>query len=97
LHIVSEALGNIGCHAGSTQAWVSLKLHDGQVEDRVEDNGSGLPAAAAKSPVAAGHHGIEIMRDRARRLGGMLDLMPRPGGGTTLELDFPMAYVVRRA
>ena len=97
LHIVSEALANIGRHAGATQAWVSLMLHDGQVEVRVEDNGNGLPEASAKSPVAAGHHGIEIMRDRARRLGGKLDLRPRPGGGTTLELDFPMAQVVRRA
>lgn len=82
LHIVSEALANIGRHSGARRAWVTLAQREGGFELRVDDDGSGLAAAEAPQ----GHHGIAIMRERARRLGGRLDIGPRPGGGTTLCL-----------
>jgi two-component system, NarL family, nitrate/nitrite sensor histidine kinase NarX len=92
LHIVSEALANIGRHAHATHAWLSLTLRDGRVEVRVEDDGCGLAADAA----AAGHHGIEIMRERARRIGGELEIRPRHGVGTMLQLNFPVPRGVGR-
>jgi two-component system, NarL family, nitrate/nitrite sensor histidine kinase NarX len=92
LHIVSEALANIGRHAHATHAWLSLTLRDGRVEVRVEDDGCGLAADAA----GAGHHGIEIMRERARRIGGELEIRPRHGVGTMLQLNFPVPRGVGR-
>jgi len=103
VNIVSEALANIARHARATHAWLSLAVRDGQVELRVEDDGCGLatePATAAGSLGAAqarsGHHGIAIMRERARRIGGRLELRPRQGAGTLLTLNFPLPAAVAR-
>jgi two-component system nitrate/nitrite sensor histidine kinase NarX len=93
LHIVSEALANVGRHARATHAWLSVTLRDGRVEVRVEDDGCGLGASAdgaAGAGAQAGHHGIDIMRERARRIGGELEIRPRQGVGTMLQLSFPM-------
>jgi two-component system nitrate/nitrite sensor histidine kinase NarX len=89
VQIVSEALANIGRHARATHAWLSVAMRDGQVEVRVEDDGCGLEDAAGSGPQRAGHHGIEIMRERARRIGGEVRLEARPGSGTTVRLHFP--------
>jgi len=40
-------------------------------------------------PSEPGHHGINIMGERARRLGGHVSLLPRAGGGTSVVLCFP--------
>ncbi len=90
LHIVSEALGNIARHAHATHAWLSVALQDGRVEVRVEDDGCWLPTAADAPGAATGHHGIEIMHERARRIGGELAIGPRPGSGTMVQLNFPV-------
>ena len=97
LHIVSEALGNIARHAHATHAWLSVALQDGRVEVRVEDDGCGLPAPTDAPEALAGHHGIEIMRERARRIGGELEIRPRQGVGTMVQLNFPMPRGAGRA
>jgi two-component system nitrate/nitrite sensor histidine kinase NarX len=93
-HIVQEALLNIARHSGASKAWVQVgAAGPSTVTLCVEDNGSGLPAAA--SAVAAGtgdggsHYGLSIMRERARRLGGHLQVGPREGGGTCIRVEFP--------
>jgi nitrate/nitrite-specific signal transduction histidine kinase len=35
--------------------------------------------------------GLGIMRQRAGHLGGALEVSRRPGGGTRVELSFPLA------
>ena len=89
--IVQEALSNIGKHAGARHAWVTIAHAPGGIDVLIEDDGSGLaaaPAAAAgENPDA--HFGLEIMRQRAARLAGRLDVAPRAGGGTRLQLHFP--------
>jgi two-component system nitrate/nitrite sensor histidine kinase NarX len=84
-HIVQEALTNILRHAGAGQAW--LKITGGaadSVEILIEDDGAGLPPAAARS----GHYGLEIMQERARGIGAALEVGGRPGGGTRVRLSF---------
>lgn len=94
LYIASEALTNVSRHANATQAWVSLALAEtGQVLLLVEDDGQGLPAQAG----GAGHHGLAIMNERARRLGGRVDLADRDGGGTVVSLHFPLPPTTPRA
>lgn len=90
LYIASEALTNVNRHANATQAWVTLAPADrGRVELRVEDDGQGLRQEAGDP----GHHGINIMGERARRLGGQVGLGPRDGGGTVVTLSFPLPSV----
>ncbi len=86
LQIIREALANAAHHAKASA--VRLALGDDPqrgLQVRVEDDGRGLPAPARSGD---GHHGIAIMRERAARLGGRLEIGAREGGGTRVELNF---------
>lgn len=50
----------------------------------------GAHLIAANAEAAGSHYGMAIMRDRARRLGGLLEVRARAGGGTTVRLEFPL-------
>ena len=52
----------------------------------VRDNGIGPGAAAAASMHC---HGLRLLRERARQLGGTLTIRPGPEGGTALTLVLP--------
>lgn len=87
-HIVKEALNNISKHARAHQAWLTLhRLDDERVEVLVDDDGHGLPDTAQSD----GHYGLDIMHERAGRIGGLLVVEARPGGGTRVRLIFPIA------
>ena len=85
--IVQEALANIAKHAGARHAWLKLDQLGGRIDVVVEDDGAGLPAAT--HPASPSHFGIDIMRQRAARLGGEFEITARAGGGTRLRLVFP--------
>jgi len=97
-HIVQEALSNVARHAGARQAWLHVAAGPGGcVEIVVADDGAGLPAArTGEQAGGSSHYGLEIMLERAQRLGGTLQIGPREGGGTCVRLAFP-APVVRDA
>jgi two-component system nitrate/nitrite sensor histidine kinase NarX len=89
-HIVQEALANVCKHADARRARLSLERKDGGYEIVVEDDGIGMVADSAVGERGeAGHYGIAIMRERARRLGGELTLQSAPGAGTRVRLYFP--------
>jgi two-component system nitrate/nitrite sensor histidine kinase NarX len=89
-HIVQEALTNVARHAHARHAWVRLApAGDGRVQVVVEDDGAGLPLAATEG---GSHYGLEIMLERARRLGGTLEVAPRDGGGTRVCLGFALHH-----
>ncbi len=87
-HVVQEALANVAKHSHAHRAWVRIEAGERQLEIVVEDDGEGLHADAAPPPGAA-HFGLEIMQDRARRIGGTLSVEPRDGGGTRVRLCIP--------
>jgi two-component system nitrate/nitrite sensor histidine kinase NarX len=88
-HIVQESFANIAKHASARHAWLRLGQALGRVDVLIEDDGTGLPAADVLP--TGSHLGVEIMRERAIRLGGRLDIGPRTGGGTRVHLSFPLA------
>ena len=93
--VVQEALANVAKHAHARHAWLKLDRHGGQVDVVVEDDGAGpLAAAGAASPL---HMGLDIMRQRAARLGGAVEIAPREGGGLRVSLRFPVAAAQRVA
>lgn len=91
-HVVREALANIAQHAHAQHAWLSVGTHDGLVEIVVEDDGDGPRRAEDRPDTAPAHHGLTIMNERARRLGGQLEVGARAGGGTRVRLAFPNAH-----
>ena len=89
LQIVREALSNMVRHSGARHARVALcGTEDGQVRLTVEDDGAGI----GESPVdERNHHGLAIMRERARSIGGELDIVAMAHGGTRVCLRFAAA------
>jgi len=99
-HIVQEALANVARHSRASQAHVAVDRVGGELRVVIEDDGAGLQVSGMRSAgaVAEGaHFGLEIMRERAQRLGGTLMLQAREGGGTRVCLSIPIAAAGRPA
>ena len=86
VQIVREALNNILQHANANWAEVSLSLHEGTVELRINDNGEGI----APNPEKLNHYGLIIMRERAHSLNGSYTIKVREQGGTQVFVKFPL-------
>jgi two-component system, NarL family, sensor histidine kinase UhpB len=83
--VAQEALLNVGRHAGAHNVEVALKAGDAGAELRVSDDGAGFNTGSVRE----GALGLEGMAERARLVGGELDLRSSPGSGTELTLRVP--------
>jgi signal transduction histidine kinase len=81
--VVNEALSNIVRHARARLVQISVRQADGRLTVTIQDDGVGLP------PQVEAGFGLRNMRDRARLLGGQLDVTSAKGKGTTVKLDVP--------
>jgi signal transduction histidine kinase len=92
--IAQEALRNIGKHSGASEATLSLRAYDARLEMRVADNGKGFTLPKAVGDLAAtGKLGLLGMHERARLLGGTLDIRSERRRGTTVVVELPMSAV----
>ncbi|ADP13244.1 nitrate/nitrite sensor histidine kinase NarQ [Erwinia sp. Ejp617] len=91
VHIVREALVNAVRHASATEISVgSRPLPQGGIAITIKDNGVGI--ASLEEP--DGHHGLNIMNERAARLNGTLLIERHAKGGTSVSLHFtPMTEI----
>ncbi len=89
-HIVQEALANVCRHARASRAWLTITRGEGGTEVLVEDDGQGLLPPGAGEHDGGAHFGLGIMRERAQRLGGQVETLLRPGGGTRVRLTVPI-------
>lgn len=80
LRIAQESVTNARKHAGAGNLWVTCHVDPPHAFLRIEDDGRGLGSRRVDS------FGIEIMRERANRLGGRLTVGERTGGGTFVEV-----------
>jgi signal transduction histidine kinase len=85
--IFQEALTNVTRHAEAKQVDVRLECLPDALVLRVKDDGKGITAEAARGPRSLGLLGI---RERARRLGGSVEITGEPGLGTEVLLRVPM-------
>lgn len=86
-HIVQEALANVSRHARAQQAWLTLSHRGTHLDVRVEDDGRGMGPLPADG---SAHFGLDIMNERAQRLGGVVEIGPRSPGGTRVRLTVPL-------
>ncbi len=77
LRVAQEAIHNARRHAHASNLWVSLAVQPPYARLLVEDDGRGLPTVRR-----AGSYGLEIMRERAARLGASLEIVGRRPTGT---------------
>jgi len=82
--IVREALVNIATHSGASVARLIVACNDGKFQFRVEDNGGGVGVGTPPE----GHYGLAIMRERALRIGGEVEVENLEGMGTRVQLNF---------
>jgi two-component system, NarL family, sensor histidine kinase UhpB len=90
--VAQEALTNVTRHAGATVVQLELEEDEGAAELRVRDDGGGFdPSAVTRSStdVPGGGLGLVGMAERARLVGGELDVRSAPGSGTTITLRVP--------
>jgi len=82
--IAQEAINNANRHGKATVVDIHLSSTEEKVVMVIEDNGCGLPQPLPRN----GGMGLSIMQYRARIIGGHLDIVPRPEGGTTISINF---------
>jgi len=82
--IVRESLVNIATHSGASNARLTVTRSDGQYQFVVEDNGGGVGSGVPLD----GHYGLTIMRERALRIGGVVEVESMEGLGTRVQLIF---------
>jgi len=83
--VAQEALANAGRHARARSVELALDVAGDAAELRVRDDGVGFDPAAHRTRGL----GLEGMAERARLVGGELDLRSSPGSGTEVTLRVP--------
>jgi two-component system nitrate/nitrite sensor histidine kinase NarX len=93
LRIIREALINVTKHAHAQNAKVLLCREEGsptEITLWIEDDGQGITIDLAEVAPKSQHFGMNIMRERARNLGGQMSVQSAPGKGTKIRVSFPM-------
>jgi signal transduction histidine kinase len=83
--IAQEALQNALKHAGASRIGVELDLNPAGTRLTVVDDGAGFDPSDPR--VRSQHLGVTVMAERARAVGGRLDLRSSPGAGTTVAVE----------
>lgn len=82
-----EALTNIAKHATCSQVMIDLSDAEGVLTLEVKDNGQGIAATALSNPKAFGIRGLH---ERAKTVGGWLDVSTHSNAGTSIILSVPL-------
>ncbi|MGH2681186.1 MAG: sensor histidine kinase [Actinomycetota bacterium] len=84
--IVAEALANAAKHSGAPEVSVRIIAGPDDLRIEVEDRGNGIAAVADDDP----HFGMRLMRGRAARIGGTIQIESKPGSGTRVVAVLPV-------
>jgi len=86
-----EALSNAFRHAQAKTIEVDLHYERNQLRLRVRDDGMGIAPDVLSRGSRVGHWGLPGMRERAKALGGQLDIWSRANAGSEIDLRIPAA------
>ncbi len=87
VNVVKEALSNSVRHARAVHRSVTLGRSRGGIRLEIRDDGVGFRVSQQKGDGM----GLSTMRARAKKLGGRLSVLSRPGRGTRVVLNLPPA------
>jgi signal transduction histidine kinase len=85
--ITQEALTNVVKHAEAKTVHIIFACRERSIVLRVQDDGRGFSRAKA----AGGGLGLVGMRERVASVNGALDIESKPGAGTRLTVEIPLA------
>jgi signal transduction histidine kinase len=95
--IFKEGVNNLARHSGASEVEIALRLDRRWLTLEIRDNGRGFDASSFNNcdSVATGAgensgNGLMSMRERARRLGGKLEILSAPGQGAAIGLRAPL-------
>jgi signal transduction histidine kinase len=88
LRIGLEALTNALKHGSPTRIDIELRFRHDDMDLIVQDDGRGLQQD--DGGISASHFGLQGVRERVIKLGGVLEIDSRPGGGTRLAVTVPL-------
>jgi PAS domain S-box-containing protein len=85
--VCQEALTNVTRHASATQVDIHLTCSNTTIDLVIRDNGRGITDEEIQR---YGSLGLLGMKERVSILGGTLDVVGKPGEGTTLTVQIPV-------
>lgn len=87
--IAAEALRNAFRHAQAKRIEVEIHYDVQKLRLRVRDDGKGMDPKIVAETGRPGHYGLGGMRERAKAIGGHLELWSNLESGTEIELTIP--------
>jgi len=91
--IARELLRNAFQHADAHRIEAEIRYDYGRLRLRIRDDGKGIDPKVLQEGGRAGHWGLPVIRERAKRIGARLDFWSESGAGTEVQLTVP-AFVV---
>ena len=93
--IAREVLGNAFRHARAGRIEVEIRYDNRMLRLRIRDDGIGIDPKVLKEGARPGHWGLPGVRERAKLVGGKLDLWSEAGAGTEIQIGVPasVAYL----
>lgn len=88
--VAQEALSNAVTH-GAPPILVRYAAAADRASLSITDQGVGIAPDAGSKAARSGHYGLLNMRQRAEQIGAKIDVRRRPGGGTSIGLNWSSA------
>ena len=85
--ITQEALTNVARHASASRAQVALSIKSDHLVLSIKDNGKGFDADTLGEGEGLG---LTNMHERAKLVGGFIDIKSQPGKGTRINFTAPL-------
>ena len=89
-----EALTNVSKYAQCKQVTIDLSDAHGVLTLEISDDGCGIAAGDVEKPQA---YGLRGLRERAKTVGGWLDVSNHAGVGTSIILSVPLTEAAQQA
>jgi ligand-binding sensor domain-containing protein/signal transduction histidine kinase len=89
--ISAEALRNAIRHADARRIEAEIRYDEHYLRVRIRDDGKGIDSAILSRDHSVGHWGLRGMRERAKLVGGSLEVWSQLDAGTEIEFSIPAA------
>lgn len=80
-----ESLTNVARHSNANNVSANLEVEQDEIRFSIQDDGHGFDTSKK-----SGHLGLLGMKERAAMIGGALEIISSPGGGTQVLIQVPL-------